>query len=123
VGKIVDYLAGNQDYYDAVVDTARRQYRRRSRAYNSLSLFEACDLEQELWVALLEREVTGYPIHLFTRNTDDFKDFLISLAEVIGTKGRRKAKEGDELPISQFPEDKRHELENRYYSNSGSKED
>lgn len=119
MGKIVDYLAGNKEYYDTVVDTARRQYRRRSRAYDSLSLFEPSDLEQELWVALLEREATGYPVNLFIKNTDDFKDFLVSLAEIIGTKGRRKLKEGDELPISQFPKDKRHELENQYYSNSG----
>jgi hypothetical protein len=74
------------------------------------------DLAQELWLKLLEREISGQLLDIFTKEVEDFKDYLVSLAEIIGRKGQRKLKEMEEVPLSQLPEGEREYMENVYYS-------
>jgi len=115
VGQKVDFLATDKAFYNIVSNTGKKQFARRKRAYQSIAIFEYKDLIQELWVSLLECELSGRLLNIFMSCENDFSDFVISLAEIIGRKGQRKVKEIEEIPFSQLEEKKRHELSNSLY--------
>lgn len=123
MGKKVDFLANSKNYYSAVEDVARSQHRRRRRAYNAISVFGWEDLRQELWTKLLERERDGKLLDIFIATIEDFKDYLVSLAEIISWWGRMKLREMEEIPISQLPEAERAYMENLLYSSNTMEED
>ena len=116
MSKKVDYLASSKEHYNTVYEVARQQFARRKRAYNALSIFSSEDLSQELWCSLLKRENNGQLLNVFTDEIIDFKDYLVSLAEIISRHGQRKSKQIDITPVSQFKETERISLENIYYS-------
>ena len=116
LSKKVDYLASSKEHYNTVYEVARQQFARRKRAYNALSIFSTEDLSQELWCSLLKRENNDQLLNIFIDKISDFKNYLVSLADIIATAGRRKSKQIDITPVSQFKETERISLENIYYS-------
>ena len=108
-------LAYSPAYYDMVYEVAKSQYKRRKRDFNELAILSSQDLGQELWCSLLGREVSGQLLDIFIKELPDFKEYLISLAEIIVRYERRKSKDGHVSPISDFQEPEREKLENLYY--------
>ena len=83
-----------------VRSVARQQMKRRARAYHELAIFEYRDLSQELWCSLLVEEKRKRILHAFVCDDDSFREYVVSLSEVIAQRGMRKTKYGHSIPLS-----------------------
>ena len=90
MGKKCDFLAYSKPHYETVISVARSQFKRRKRAFDELSILSSEDLSQELWCSLLGREIQCQLSDVFIKDIPDFKNYLISLSEIIAMAGRRK---------------------------------
>lgn len=106
----VNSLAYDRQATDIMERVARSQYKRRHRAFDELAILSWQDLEQELWLKLLVEQERGRLLVGFVASEQDFVDHLVSLSEVMAFKGRRRAKHGHSIPMSQLTKRDKHKL-------------
>ncbi len=108
--KAHELFDNDKDFVNLINQLAIKQFNRRKTAYAAESLFEAEDIEQELWCAIFESNA---------KNKDILYEVAKKKAEAIARRGDRKndgIKGFVEIPISQLPKEERHQMENLFYS-------
>ncbi len=97
----------DEGFKQAIAAIANQQFNRRKLAYIAVSLFDSEDLEQELWARIFASDIVDKKI---------FLEFAQDKADQIATKGKRKRRRYQEIPISQLPKEEKHQMENLFYS-------
>ena len=102
-----DLFEKDMEFRDFVTTIAKRQMRRRREDYAAMSIFEAEDLEQEIWCDLFESECADKKS--LENKVEDF-------VENFAAKSRMKREGVVESPVSQLPDRQRQAVENLFYS-------
>ena len=99
---VAQFVVDTPGYSAVLKRVARGQMKRRARAYEELSIFEAEDLSQELYVRILEEDKRDRIADHFIATPGDFRDYLLSMCEVIARRGDRLSAAGRSIPMSQL---------------------
>ena len=102
-----DLFEKDIEFRDYVTTTAKAQIKRRQNDYSAMAIFDAEDLEQEIWENLFESECAG---------RESLEKRVIDFVEGFARKGERKRGGFAEIPVSQLPDGQRQAVENLFYS-------
>jgi len=109
-----DLFEKDVEFRDYVSTLAKKQISRRKADYSSLSIFEAEDLEQEIWANLFESECA---------NKKSLENRAGYFVESFARHGDRKRKNMTIQPVSQLFGKDRDDIDDLFYSSESAASD